>query len=112
MECTSHKTDSAVVIQVAGRMDGVTAKDFDKAGSDWIDRGETRLVVDLTGLEYISSAGLRSFLLLGKKIKSAGGGALVLAGLQDMVREVFDISGFSTIFPVHSSLEEALEAIG
>lgn len=108
MECTSHKTDSAVVIQVAGRMDGVTAQDFDKACGVRIDQGETHLVVDLAGLEYISSAGLRSFLILGKRLKAVGG-TLVLAGLQEMVREVFDISGFATLFQIYPSLEEALE---
>lgn len=67
--------------------------------------------MDLSGVEYISSAGLRSLLVLGKRIK-AKGGTLLLVGLQGMVKEVFDISGFAALFPVHASHEEALEAIG
>jgi len=109
MECTGHKTGTTMVINVTGRMDGVTAKDFEKACGACIDQGETRLVLDLSGVEYISSAGLRSFLIIGKRIKAAGG-ALVLAGLQEMVREVFEISGFATLFPIFPSLEKALEA--
>lgn len=109
MECTSRKIDKAMVIEVVGRMDAVTAQDFEKACGAWTDQGEKRFVVDLSALEYISSAGLRSFLILGKRIRAAGG-TLVLTGLQGMVREVFEISGFATIFAVCSSREEALEA--
>jgi anti-anti-sigma factor len=111
MECTSRKMDKAVVIQVTGRMDAVTAPDFDAACGAWIDQGETRLVVDLTALEYISSAGLRSFLVVGKRLKGCGG-TLALSGLDGMVREVFDLSGFAALFPVHPCPETALEALG
>jgi len=110
MECTSHKADTAVVIKVTGRIDSVTARDFENACGAWIDKRETRLVIDLSALEYTSSAGLRSFLVVGKRIKAAGG-TLALAGLQGMVKEVFDMSGFATLFPVHDSLEKAFATI-
>jgi len=109
MECTSHKENKAVVIKVTGRLDAVTAPEFDNACSTWIDQGETCLVIDLTGVEYISSAGLRCFLVLHKRLKAVSG-TLDLSGLQGMVKEVFNISGFATLFPVHPTLEKAVEA--
>ena len=111
MECRSYKQAAATVIEVTGRMDAVTAQDFEKECGAWTGQGEKHLVVDLSGLEYISSAGLRSFLIIGKQAKAAGG-TLVLAGMQGMVQEVFDISGFATLFPAYPSLEAALEAAG
>ena len=109
MECTSHKENNTVVLKASGRLDAVTAPEFDKSYGTWISQGETRMVIDLSGLEYISSAGLRCFLVLGKRLK-AGGGLLTLTGLSGVVREVFDISGFSNLFPVFPSLEKALES--
>ena len=66
-------------------------------------------MIDLTGVEYISSAGLRCFLVLHKRLKAVSG-TLDLSGLQGMVKEVFNISGFATLFPVHPTLEKAVEA--
>lgn len=109
MECTCQKENGAMIIAVTGRMDVVTAQDFEQKSNAWTGSEEKRLVVDLSGVEYISSAGLRSFLLLGKRVKAAGG-RLMLSGLQGMVREVFDMSGFATIFPIYDTREQAVEA--
>ncbi len=90
-------------------MDAVTAPEFEQECDRWIDQGSNDLVVDLSGLEYISSAGLRVILGVGKKVKS-NQGSLIFGGMSGMVKEVFEISGFSSIFPVHDSLESALAA--
>ena len=66
-------------------------------------------VIDLAGVDYVSSAGLRVILLAGKRLK-AGGGRLALAGLRDNVREVFEMSGFLTLFPVLPTVDAALVA--
>ncbi len=109
MECTCQKIGQAVTIKVIGRMDAVTAPDFEKQCGQWLDQGENHLAVDLSGLEYISSAGLRAILGTGKKLK-ARGGSLVFGGMSPMVKEVFTISGFAAIFPVYDDLESALGA--
>ena len=110
MECQIKKANRAMVISVAGRVDAVTAREFENESNAWTGEDEKGLVVDLTGVDYISSAGLRSFLVLGKRVKAAGG-SLVLSGLNGMVRDVFDMSGFATLFPVYATLEEAVESI-
>ncbi len=108
MEVNFRKEEKALVVSVSGRMDAVSAPDFDKQVEKEIDKGETCFVLDLSRLDYISSAGLRSMLTLAKKLKSKEGG-LVLCGLQEMVTEVFEVSGFTTIFEIFGSLKEAME---
>ena len=106
MELTHTKNGNALVVAVKGRMDAVTAPDFENGFAELMQDGEKLYVVDLTNLEYISSAGLRSVLSIAKKIKAAQA-EIRFFGLQGMVKEVFAISGFSAMFPIKNSLEEA-----
>ena len=108
MEVNFRKEEKALVVLVTGRMDAVSAPEFDKQVEEQIDKGETSFALDLSGLDYVSSAGLRSMLILAKKLKSKEGG-LVLCGLREMVTDVFEVSGFTTIFEIYDSLEEAME---
>jgi len=110
MEIQKRKEDKAMVVTVSGRMDAVTASDFESALGDLMAQGNKRFVIDFTDLDYISSAGLRSILAAAKKLKGMDG-KLSLACLQEVVREVFDISGFSAIIPIYDSVETALEAM-
>ena len=64
------KENNAVIVKISGRMDAVTAPEFEKILSAWIDESEKYFVVDLSSLEYISSAGLRSILIIAKKLKA------------------------------------------
>lgn len=98
-----------IVIAPAGRIDSATAKTLEAAVLGVVDAGNNRLVVDLSAVDYVSSAGLRVILLAGKKAK-AGGGGLVLAGLQPTIRDVFEISGFLRLFEVRDTRAEAVAA--
>lgn len=104
---TGKKKD-CLIVTVEGRMDAVTAPDFEQCLKGWINDGETMFVVDFGGLDYISSAGLRSILMIAKSLKVKEG-QMMLCALRDTVKEVFEISGFSTIIPVYESVETALE---
>ncbi len=75
-----------------------------------IEEGEVNFIVDFEELDYISSAGLRSILVTAKKLKSTNG-KLLLTKLKDVVKEVFEISGFSKIIPIYDSMDAALEQI-
>jgi anti-anti-sigma factor len=74
-----------------------------------IDSGCTRLILDCSGLNYISSSGLRVFLIVQKKMTGIKG-QFRLHSLQPGIREIFDISGFSSIFSVSADQEAALKA--
>ncbi len=109
MEINSDKTDKGLVIMVSGRLDTTTAQDFESGCLDLIGK-EGNIVVDLQGVEYVSSAGLRGILSLGKKVRSDGGN-LVFCNLKGMVKEVFEISGFASIFNIYETREQALESV-
>jgi anti-anti-sigma factor len=69
-----------------------------------------RIVVDLSELDFISSSGLRVLLTAGKKSKSVNG-RLVLCALTDHVKQVFDVAGFTMLFSMYPSQEEAVKSL-
>ncbi|MBI5589873.1 MAG: STAS domain-containing protein [Deltaproteobacteria bacterium] len=103
----SGKENNALIVKISGRMDAVTAPEFEKALGAWIDESEKYFVVDLSSLEYISSAGLRSILIIAKKLKALNG-KIVLAAMEESVNEVFEISGFNSIIPINDSVQAAI----
>jgi len=107
MEVIAEKLDKALKLKVKGRMDAITAPDFEKECAAWIEGGENDFIVDLGELEYISSAGLRSVLITAKKLKT-NNGRICFCNTTGMVQKVFSISGFQSMFPMYDTLEEAL----
>lgn len=110
MEINTRKEKGVSLVSVKGRIDAVTAPDFEKNLSDLIASGEKTVLVNLGGLEYISSAGLRSILATAKQLK-AENGKMVFTGLKGPVEEVFKISGFYSIFTIFESEEAALNRL-
>jgi anti-sigma B factor antagonist/stage II sporulation protein AA (anti-sigma F factor antagonist) len=111
MEISKRKEKDALVISLKGRLDAVTSPVLEKDLTDLMAGGERFLVLDLGDLDYISSAGLRSILLVVKRLKEKQG-KLLLASLKSVVREAFEISGFSTIIPIFESVDSALSSLG
>jgi anti-anti-sigma factor len=107
MEIATRKQGGAAVVSVTGRIDAVTAPEFEAKLAALIAAGDTVLLLDMNGLEYISSAGLRSILSTAKKLK-AKEGKVLFCGLQGPVKEVFKISGFGSLFKISETEEEAL----
>ncbi|MEN8190845.1 MAG: STAS domain-containing protein [Thermodesulfobacteriota bacterium] len=108
MECTTTKEGKLFIVDVAGRLDANTAGKFESNCSDWLAQGETDMIVDMSGVDYISSAGLRSILISAKKLR-VHDGDIVFCGLQGMVEEVFKMSGFEKMFKVFATREQAVE---
>ena len=109
MTCIEDKRDSVVIFGLQGRMDSSTSRIVEEKMLSLIDRGESHLVVDCTDLEYISSAGLRVFLMTAKRLTQARG-KLVLSTMKEDVKQVFDLTGFSSIFQICPSREEAINS--
>jgi anti-anti-sigma factor len=110
MELGSKRFADAVVLYPAGRIDHATADGFKAALVPYLARcaaGGDRVVLDLSGVEYISSVGLRVLMLASKQVK-AQGGSLAVCGLGPVVREIFEISRFTLVLDVFSALREAL----
>ena len=110
MEITTRKEDNAVVVTVKGELDALSSPEFEKRLAELIAAGEKVFIGDFGELDYISSAGLRSILATSKKLR-AKEGQLLLSTLKDVVNKVFVLSGFSSIIPVHVSVESALGQI-
>lgn len=108
MKIEGKKENGRLIVLVEGRMDAVSAPEFDRRCDEWIAEGAGFFIIDFGGLEYISSAGLRSLLVLGKKLSSKKG-KVVIAALKDVVKEVFTISGFGLIFAIEDTVEAALK---
>ena len=109
MDVSIRKDKNIPVVSVKGRIDAVTAPEFEKELSNLISDGVKKLVINLGDLEYISSAGLRSILTIAKLLK-AKEGKILFSGLQGPVRDVFNISGFGAIFKIYDSEAAALKA--
>jgi anti-anti-sigma factor len=109
MEISTRTSNGFHIVAIAGSMDSTTSPEAQKA-LDGVLAVASKVALDFTKLDYISSAGLR-VLLGAAKALLASGGALRIFGLNQSVREVFEISGFSTILAVYPSEEEALGGI-
>ena len=107
MEIDCYQENKFCVVRVKGRVDAVSAPEFETFCTKRIELGESALVVDFGGLEYISSAGLRAVLVIAKKLKS-GNGSIFFCSLTPAVERVFEISGFGAMFPRYDSLQNAL----
>ena len=110
MQITTTNEAGASVLRVEGSMDAISVAEFDAEWKKVIEEGSTRVVVEMGGLEYISSAGLRGILMLAKTTKMKGV-ALAFAGMRDMVSDMFKLSGFLTILSVHPDVPSALAAL-
>ena len=110
----AHKLyDTALVLAPAGRLDHDNCEAFREELAPHLTRSAkegTSIVLDLSGLEYVSSAGLRCFMLASRQAK-AQHGRIFVSALQPMVAEIFQISHFNLVFQVFPSVREAVAAV-
>ena len=71
----------------------------------------SKMLIDFTGIDFVTSAGLRAVLIILKKVKSVNG-RFALYGVQASVREVLEITGFAGMIQIHPGREAALAALG
>ena len=110
MTIQQQTINDILVLRPSGRLDSTNALEFERAVVDILDAGHSKLIFDFAELDYISSAGLRIILLAGKKMRTVKGN-LALSNLRANVHEVFQMSGFQTIFNIYPSIQEAIQYI-
>ena len=108
MVFSTEKQGEVAIVAASGRLDAAGAPEIEVHCKALVQEGTKRLLLDLAGVEYVSSAGLRSLLVLAKTAKGAGG-SLALCGLTPTVREVMCISGFDNILPMATDRAAAME---
>ena len=113
MNVTSRRFANAVVVLAAGRLDQDTCEAFRGDLLKYVEEaahGGGAIVLDLSALEYVSSAGLRCFMLASRQAK-AQHGRIFVAALQPMVSEIFQISHFNLVFQVFPTVRDAVAAV-
>ena len=107
MEIRTENIDNITIVSLKGRLDINTHGQLEAELNALAGKGQAKVLIDFKELEYISSAGLRVLLSAAKQFKKING-SIALAALAPTVRQVFEISGFNSIFPLYSTREEAL----
>lgn len=107
MDLQTRIENNVMVVAICGRLDAVTAPEYEKTIRALIEGGTIDFVVDFDRLDYISSAGLRALLLMSKLL-NAKGGKVCFANVKGNVRSVFEMCGFITLFRIENSVADAL----
>lgn len=108
MNITTKPIAQGTVVAIDGRIDTTNYNEFENAVNELFEQNVTAIYLDCSGLSYISSSGLRVFLTVQKKMMTTGGKFLLFA-MQPTIKEIFDISGFSSIFSIFDTEEAALQ---
>ncbi len=110
MDLNTEKSNGILIAAPEGRIDGINALQFQQALNGKIDDSLSGVVIDMSDLNYVSSAGLRAVLLISKALQQREA-RLVLCALQAPIREVFQISGFDQIIDISEDREAAIASI-
>jgi len=108
MEINIDRLDNAVIVSAGSRLDGNSSAAFQESLTK-LAAAEPTIIIDMSGFNYVSSAGLRALLIVSRQCKSAGNN-LALCGLTPDVSKVFDISGLLPMFAVFANTDEAVAA--
>jgi stage II sporulation protein AA (anti-sigma F factor antagonist) len=108
MELSLQRQDKILAMLVSGKLDSITSCDLENKLHKSINDGERLILLDLSPLDYISSAGLRVLLIIVKRLKSLSG-TLVLCEPNKNVQEIFNISGFSQLLKIFPSRSDAIQ---
>lgn len=98
------------IVMPQGRVDITNSIEFEMKMTEAAEGEGIKIILDCSELSYISSSGLRVLLVVRKKITSLNG-QFRLCNLQPLLKEIFDISGFSSIFPVFLNREDAIREL-
>ena len=107
MEINASEMKRVQLFEVVGRIDSNNANELGTELDSKVDDGKTNLVLDLSGVEYMSSAGLREMVRVLKRVKRSGGD-LRIASPSDRVKEVLELAGLDTIFEIYPTQVEAV----
>ncbi len=106
MQIAVSRKGNVDIVQAQGRLDAATASGLDQRLASMIDAGSRRVALDLSGIEYVSSAGLRVFLSAAKRLQQVQG-KLSLAAPTPQVRQLFEMAGLAGVLPVFDTVEAA-----
>ncbi|MEN8241477.1 MAG: STAS domain-containing protein [Chloroflexota bacterium] len=109
MELTTKKFKQCSLVTVKGRVDSGTAVELDEAFKEITKGGVHKIVLDMSDLEFMSSAGMRVLILTQKECNRSKGGELVLASIPQRIQESLQLVGFNPLFTM---FDDVLTAVG
>jgi anti-sigma B factor antagonist len=109
MEITTQDFKHCEMIKVKGRVDSATAPQLAQALDNAAEGGKYKLVVDMSELEYMSSAGFRALLAAQRNSKKYNRGEVVLASVPERIREALELAGFTELF---KTFDDPLHGVG
>ena len=107
MEIEVEEKGDVIVVRVEGRLDAASSPQLETKINSIIDQGHFKLIMNLSGVEYLSSAGMRLLLSVSKKLKHLEG-KLVACSVSDEVMEVIKMAGFQQVIQFYLSEDESL----
>ncbi|HEX4480569.1 MAG TPA: STAS domain-containing protein [Rudaea sp.] len=107
IDIQQEDADGTRILALTGRLDTETSADVELTLQDLLAAGEKNFLIDMTGIGYVSSAGLRVLLATAKQLEG-GKGSLRLCSLNASVKQVFDVAGFSKLFSIFANRDAAL----
>ena len=110
MEIKHEKNEQAHLVNLEGRLDAINNAKAESFFNQLTDSLDLSILVDCEKLDFINSSGLRVMIMTLKKLKSANKN-LVLCNLQKNIKDVFKFSGFTNLFDIELSREEALKKL-
>lgn len=110
LEMDFKKDGSIIVVGVKGTLDAHNAPEFEKKMNEYLGKEKGSLIVDLSGVNHIASAGFGAFMPV-KNIQDDRGHKMVLACLNDNVKKVFNLLGFNNVLQEYASIEDAKKAL-
>jgi anti-sigma B factor antagonist len=109
MEVTTQEFKHCDLIKVKGRVDSATAPEFSKKLEKSNNAGHFKIAVDMSDLEYMSSAGFRALLATQRNCKRYNRGELVLVSVPNRIREALELAGFTELF---KTFDNTIDAVG
>ena len=110
MDITHAKESEISIITINGRLDAATAPVADKIIKTILEGGCSRMLFDFSMLDYLGSGGLRVILAATKALKRKRG-QIVLCSLPNLVKEIFEVSGFNSVIPIAESVDSGIEQL-
>jgi anti-anti-sigma factor len=106
MDIRETRSGAVVVLAISGKLDAFSAPTLEEQTGRLLSEGVKRIVFDCSAMQYVSSAGLRTFLATAKQLQTAGG-RCGFAALSPEMRDVFRVSGFLDLLEIHESVADA-----
>ncbi len=110
MALNQSNENGITILTVNGNLDAEGTQAMEEKVLALLEGGETKLLFDFSGLDYINSSGLRVLVLAYQRLKK-NSGTVAICGVKDYIQEVFEVSGYDKIFPLYPIRDEALGAM-